>query len=131
MTATYRVKEFADLSGVTVRTLQFYDRIGLLKPSGYTSKNHRLYQIDDLLKLQQILTFKHVGYSLDEIRRMMNSRSYDVAKALHAQRTAIRERITQLQKVVKSIDSTIEALKSVDTKGLDWKIVRNVIAGIL
>jgi DNA-binding transcriptional MerR regulator len=131
MSTTYRVKEFADLSGVTVRTLQYYDRIGLLKPSAYTKKNHRLYQIEDLLRLQQILTFKHVGYGLEDIRRLVNSPDYDVVEALKAQQKAIRDRIAQLQKVARSIDSTVDALASVDTGKLDWRLVRNVIAAIL
>lgn len=58
----YMVREFAKLAGVTVRTLHFYDREGLLKPSQYTGKNHRLYQQKDLLRLQQILTLKYLGF---------------------------------------------------------------------
>ena len=53
MSTKFKVKEFAELSGVTVRTLQYYDRVGLLKPSGYTNSNHRIYRIDDLLRLQR------------------------------------------------------------------------------
>src|SRR5690242_826864 len=131
MSSTYRVKEFADLSGITVRTLQYYDRIGLLKPSGYTGSNHRLYQIEDLLRLQQILTFKHVGYGLQEIHRIMHSPEYDVMQGLDMQRSAILERISKLQRVRKSIDRTIASLKNVDTKDIDWRLVRSVIAGIL
>lgn len=119
------------MTGVTVRTLQYYDSIGLLKPSAHTKNNHRLYQIDDLLRLQQILTFKHIGYGLAEIQRMVESAEFDPVQSLKAQRNAIRDRIGQLQNVVKSIDSTIDALESVDIQQLDWKLVRNVIAGIL
>src|SRR5215469_2206638 len=128
--STYRVKEFADLTGVTVRTLQYYDKIGLLKPSAYTKNKHRLYQVDDLLRLQQILTFKHIGYGLAEIAQMVNSPEFDAVKSLKTQRTAIRDRIGQMQNVVKSIDHTIEALESDDIQKLDWKLVRSVIAGI-
>jgi DNA-binding transcriptional MerR regulator len=125
------VKEFADLTGVTVRTLQYYDKIGLLKPSAYTKNKHRLYQIDDLLRLQQILTFKHIGYGLAEIRRMVHSPEFDALNSLKGQRTAIRDRIAQLEGIVKSIDGTIQALQSRDMQQLDWKLVRNVIAGVL
>jgi DNA-binding transcriptional MerR regulator len=131
MNTTFRVKEFADLAGVTVRTLQYYDRLGLLKPSGYKNHNHRIYQSDDLLRLQQILTFKYLGYGLDEIRQLMQSPEYDVVEALKCQRNAINERIGKLQKVVKSIDRATEALSKIETADLDWKIVREAVAGIV
>jgi DNA-binding transcriptional MerR regulator len=131
MHTKFQVKEFADLAGVTVRTLQYYDRMGLLKPSGYKNGNHRLYQIEDLLRLQQVLTFKYLGYGLEEIRELMDSPDYDVCEALKNQRKAIGERIAQLQKVAKSIDRTSVALESIDTEDVDWKMVREVIAGIV
>ena len=131
MHTKFRVKEFADLAGVTVRTLQYYDRMGLLKPSGYKNGNHRLYQIEDLLRLQQVLTFKYLGYGLDEIRKLMDSPTYDVREALKNQRKAVSDRIAQLQKVAKSLDRTSTALESMDTEDMDWKIVREVISGIV
>ena len=131
MHTKFRVKEFADLAGVTVRTLQYYDRLGLLKPSGYKNGNHRLYQIDDLLRLQQVLTFKYLGYGLEDIRTLMDSPQYDVREALKSQRKAIGDRISQLQKVARSIDRISSALESIKTEGVDWKIVREVISGIV
>jgi len=131
MNTTFRVKEFADLAGVTVRTLQYYDRLGLLKPAGYRNGNHRVYQSDDLLRLQQILTFKYLGYGLDQIRQLLQSPEYDVVEALKCQRSAIDERIGKLQQVVKSIDRATEALSKMDTADLDWKIVREAVAGIV
>jgi MerR family transcriptional regulator, thiopeptide resistance regulator len=131
MNTTFGVKEFADLAGVTVRTLQYYDRVGLLKPSGYRNQNHRIYQSDDLLRLQQILTFKYLGYGLDQIRQLMQSPEYDVVEALRCQRNAINERIGKLQKVVKAIDRATDALSKMDTADLDWKIVREAVAGIV
>jgi MerR family transcriptional regulator, thiopeptide resistance regulator len=131
MNTTFRVKEFADLAGVTVRTLQYYDRLGLLKPAGYRNGNHRVYQSDDLLRLQQILTFKYLGYGLKQIRQLLQSPEYDVVEALKCQRNAINERIGKLQKVVKSIDRATEALSKMDTADLDWKIVREAVAGIV
>src|SRR5580704_17019315 len=127
MNTKFRVKEFAEFSGVTVRTLQYYDRMGLLKPSSYTNSNHRIYRIEDLLRLQQILTFKYLGYGLLEIRKLMASPSYDAAEALKTQGKAIGDRISQLQKVAKSIDRTVDTLGSAKTQDLDWKLVREII----
>jgi MerR family transcriptional regulator, thiopeptide resistance regulator len=131
MNTKFRVKEFAEFSGVTVRTLQYYDRMGLLKPSSYTNSNHRIYRVEDLLRLQQILTFKYIGYGLVEIRKLMDSPAYDVGKALKAQRKAIGERIAQLQKVAKSIDRTVGALGSMKAQDPDWNLVREIIAGVV
>src|SRR5262245_27048404 len=131
MATTFRVKEFADLAGVTVRTLQYYDRMGLLKPSGYKNHNHRIYQVNDLLRLQQILTFKYLGYELEDVRRLMDSPEYDLVNALKIQRDAISERVVRLQKVVRSIDRAMEAVSKLDTADLDWKLVREIIAGIV
>ena len=64
----YPAIDFARLAGVTVRTLHHYDRIGLLKPSSYTSAGYRLYRKQDLIRLQQIVTLKFIGFSLNQIR---------------------------------------------------------------
>src|SRR5580704_17322578 len=117
MHTKFRVKEFADLAGVTVRTLQYYDRMGLLKPSSHTDANHRIYQIDDLLRLQQILTFKYLGYGLVEIRKLLDSPAYDAVKALKAQKKSIGNRIAQLQKVAASLDRTVRKMESLGTEG--------------
>ncbi|MBC8076991.1 MAG: MerR family transcriptional regulator, partial [Chloroflexales bacterium] len=61
--ATYRVQEFARLAGVTVRTLHFYDEAGLLAPSGRSDSGHRRYRPHDLLRLQQIVTLKRLGFA--------------------------------------------------------------------
>ena len=72
MTKLYRIAQFAQLAGVTVRTLQYYDRMGLLRPSATTEANYRLYTTADLLKLQQILTLKWMGFSLSEIGAILS-----------------------------------------------------------
>ena len=68
----YQANEFASVAGVTVRTLHHYDRIGLLKPSGYTSAGFRLYRKEDLVRLQQIVTLKFIGFSLRQIKELLN-----------------------------------------------------------
>ena len=97
MSDLYRVAEFARLAGVTVRTLQFYDRIDLLKPSQTTEGGHRLYQRRDLLRLQQILTLKWMGFKLDQIKELLESPQYDLRTALRMQKAAIDSQIASLQ----------------------------------
>jgi DNA-binding transcriptional MerR regulator len=93
----YRVAEFARLAGITVRTVQFYDRIGLLKPAQTTEGGHRLYRRRDLLRLQQILTLKWMGFKLDQIKELLESPRYDLRTALHMQKAAIDSQIASLQ----------------------------------
>ena len=63
----FQAREFAALTGVTVRTLHHYDRLGLLKPSRYTRAGYRLYSERDLSRLEQIVALKFIGFSLKEI----------------------------------------------------------------
>jgi len=101
---TYYVREFANLAGVTVRTLQYYDKEGLLKPSLYTEAKHRLYRREDLLRLQQILTLKYMGFSLEEIRSLLHNPTYEVRASLEIQKEAIDQRISELQKVSAALE---------------------------
>ena len=92
----YQAIEFAQLAGVTVRTLHHYDRIGLLKPSGYTNAGYRLYGKRDLVRLQQIVTLKFIGFSLTQIKNLLNSNSFDLQVALTQQKEIIAEKRQQL-----------------------------------
>lgn len=125
----YRVREFARLAGVTVRTLHFYDRANLLKPSRYTAARHRQYAQSDLLRLQQILTFKHLGFALDEIRRLLDAPTYDLTRALASQKRAIDEQIARLN----DVSAAMERMLAVAANGaaLDWREARLIIAGVV
>lgn len=79
------VHEVSKLTGVSVRTLQYYDNIGLLKPTEYTESRYRLYDDVALGKLQQILLFRELEFSLKEIKEMMESPNFDQTKALEQQ----------------------------------------------
>lgn len=79
------VNEVSKLTGVSIRTLQYYDTIGLLKPSGYTASGYRLYDDMALERLQQILLFKELEFPLKEIRRILDSPDFDRDKALSQQ----------------------------------------------
>jgi MerR family transcriptional regulator, thiopeptide resistance regulator len=125
---TYSVGAFAQLAGVTVRTLHFYDEAGLLKPSARIDTKHRRYQQDDLLRLQQILTLKRLGFSLQEIETLLESQSYDVRQSLRIQRDAIAQQISQLQSAYYALTRTLEAVEA--GKGIDWMEVAAIIQGL-
>ena len=79
------VKEVSRLTGVSIRALQYYDRIGLLHPSGHTEAGYRLYDEADLETLQQILLFRELEFPLKDIRKIIRSPGFDRSKALDQQ----------------------------------------------
>lgn len=101
----YRVSEFAEATGVTVRTLHHYDRIGLLKPTGRTESGYRLYGSADLERLQQIVALKFVGFPLTQIKELLEKRPLSVLTALRMQRHVISDRVEQLRHALAAIDA--------------------------
>lgn len=79
------VHEVSKLAGVSIRTLQYYDKIGLLHPSAYSEAGYRLYAAKDLDRLQQILLFRELEFPLKDIRKIMESPDYDRNRALQQQ----------------------------------------------
>ena len=84
------VHEVSKLAGVSIRTLQYYDKIGLLHPSKYSDAGYRLYADTDLERLQQILLFRELEFPLKDIRKIMESPDYDRNKALNQQITLLK-----------------------------------------
>lgn len=106
---SYRISEFAQLSGVTVRTLHYYDRIGLLTPSRTEENGYRRYSRGDLLRLQQIVTLKWMGFTLEQIAEIVNRPSYDLKQALAAQKKAVEAQIEQLMEAAAALQRAIDA----------------------
>jgi DNA-binding transcriptional MerR regulator len=104
---TYQVKEVAQLSGVSIRALHHYDAIGLLTPSLRTAAGYRLYDGDDLLRLQQILIGRELGLSLEDIRRSLDDPSFDRRRALLEQREALGRRARHTAEMIGAIDAAI------------------------
>jgi DNA-binding transcriptional MerR regulator len=106
---SYPVGKVADLAGVTVRALHHYDEIGLLSPSGRTAAGYRNYGDADLDRLQRILLYRELGFSLDTIATVVNDPDTDTEAHLKRQRELLTERIEQLQRMVASVDRVMEA----------------------
>jgi MerR family transcriptional regulator, thiopeptide resistance regulator len=107
---TYQVKEAAELSGVSVRTLHHYDEIGLLVPKRRTEAGYRLYDDHDLLRLQQILIGRELGLPLEEIRRSLDDPSFDRRRALVVQRQQLQQRARQTEAMIRAIDAALAVL---------------------
>ncbi|CAN5207025.1 MerR family transcriptional regulator [soil metagenome] len=101
------VKELAELAGVTVRTLHHYDEIGLLTPRERSAAGYRLYDHDDLLRLQQIMVWRELGFGLGEIRDLLDDPDYDLSRALETQRAEMLARVGDLSQMLKRIDEAL------------------------
>lgn len=102
-----KVKEVAELVGASVRTLHHYDQIGLLTPKETTYSGYRLYSEEDLEKLQQVLFFRELDFSLKEIKTIINSPSFNQQEALILQRKMLIEKRNRVDKMIETIDKTI------------------------
>lgn len=100
----YTVKAFAKLTGVTERTLHFYDRKGLLAPSSYNEHGHRLYSKDDIFTMQKIITLKYLGFSLQEILDYLaNHDSHQIRDTLQKQKVMLEKKREELDYVINTI----------------------------
>jgi MerR family transcriptional regulator, thiopeptide resistance regulator len=101
---TWTVGEAARLAKVSVRTLHHYDEIGLLEPSDRSEAGYRLYTVADLEQLQQVMLFRELGFTLDEIRAIMRDPAFDRTEALKAQRNLLAEKARRTQVAIDAID---------------------------
>jgi DNA-binding transcriptional MerR regulator len=101
---SWTVGEAAKLAKVSVRTLHHYDDVGLLKPSDHTDSGYRLYTVDDLERLQQIMLFRELGFALPDIRAIVVDPGFDRAEALKAQRTLLAEKVRRTETAIEAID---------------------------
>jgi MerR family transcriptional regulator, thiopeptide resistance regulator len=120
-----QVHEFAQRAGVTVRTLHYYDRLGLLKPSAYNPSGHRLYSDRDLARLQQIVTLKFIGFPLKQIKQLLDGNTLDIKTTLHLQRQIIEEKRRHLDLAIVAIAKAERLLSS--SNHFDWEAFKHII----
>ncbi|MCU0499084.1 MAG: MerR family transcriptional regulator [Anaerolineae bacterium] len=107
----YSVKQVAELANISIRTLHYYHEIGLLIPTHIEGNGYRRYDRDALLRLQQILLYRQLGFDLEQIRALLAQTSGDWITALEAHRTSLQANLTQLQDLLHTVDETIAQLK--------------------
>jgi DNA-binding transcriptional MerR regulator len=105
------VKKLAEMSGVSVRTLHFYDEVGLLKPAHVGANGYRYYEEAQLLTLQQILFYRKLGFELKQIKSILGRRDFDKIAALESHRKVLRKNLADTRQLIQTIDKTIEHLK--------------------
>jgi len=123
-----RVHEFAELTGVTVRTLHYYDRIGLLKPSQRNEAGYRLYGEHDFVRLEQIVVLKFVGLSLKEIRDVLKRNKAELGEVLGRQLRVLGEKRRQLEQAMLTIQSAERAVRG--NREPDWTLFAKIVRGI-
>jgi len=107
----YTVRQVAGLSGISIRTLHFYDEAGLLKPAYVSANGYRYYEEPQLLTLQQILFFRELGLELKEIKSILGRAEFEKATALESHRSELEKKLARTQTLIATIGKTIEHLR--------------------
>jgi MerR family transcriptional regulator, thiopeptide resistance regulator len=121
----HQASEFAQMTGVTVRALHHYDRLGLLKPSGRSRSGYRLYGERDFARLQQIVTLKFIGLPLKQIKDVLDRNHLDLTTALRLQREIIEQKRRGLELAARAISEVERALQSAPEP--NWKAFAKII----
>jgi MerR family transcriptional regulator, thiopeptide resistance regulator len=103
----YTVKQLAVMSGVTVRTLHFYDETALLKPAYSKANGYRIYEEPQLLMLQQILFYRELGFELKRINEILSQPKFEKVAALKSHRQVLEKNATRTRTLIDTIDKTI------------------------
>ncbi|XOQ47974.1 MAG: MerR family transcriptional regulator [Eubacteriales bacterium] len=114
-----KINEVAKRTGVTVRTLHYYDEIGLLKPTETTEAGYRIYDESALAKLQQILFFRELGFPLEEIREIVSSPSFDPMKALKSHKDLLTKKRDRLNQLINLVDKIIKGETTMSFREFD------------
>lgn len=123
----YSSGEFARMAQITVRTVRYYDKQNILKPSLVTPTGARFYTEEDFARLQQIMLLKYLGFSLEDIRELtVNDSDYSYLEhSLEHQQNLVRDRIEQLQLVEQAIGETVTEIRQ--QQNVDWNRMRELI----
>lgn len=111
----YTVQKLGLLAGVSTRTLRYYDEIGILKPARINSSGYRIYGRPEVDRLQQILFYRELGVSLEEIKEMVTSPVFDADRALWEHRERLLEKRVQLDALIANVDQTLAERKGTIT----------------
>lgn len=107
----YSIKKLAEMAGLTSRTLRYYDTIQLLKPKRINSSGYRIYGEEEINRLQQILFFREFEIPLEEIKNYLDDPDFDHTEALNQHRLQLLARRDRLEKLLETLDTTLENLK--------------------
>lgn len=118
-TMAYTVKQLATISNISVRTLHWYDEKELLEPAYIGENGYRYYEEPQLLRLQQILFYRELGFNLNDIKAMLSSQDFDICQALSEHKKTLLQDINHKQTLIVTIDKTIKHLNGEQTMKLE------------
>ena len=111
------IGDICRMTGISTRTLRYYDKKGLLKPGGYACGGVRLYGDEELARLQQILFYRELGMPLNQIMNILSSPSFDRTQALQQHRALLRLQRDRLEQLLQTVDHTLETWEGGKTMG--------------
>jgi DNA-binding transcriptional MerR regulator len=103
----YTVQRLASLAGVSTRTLRYYDEVGILKPARINSSGYRIYGQEEVDRLQQIMFYRELGVSIEDIKAIMTSKGFDKAAALKGHREKLLAKRQQIDRLIENVEKTI------------------------
>jgi DNA-binding transcriptional MerR regulator/uncharacterized RmlC-like cupin family protein len=110
----FTVKQVAAMSGMSVRTLHFYDETGLLKPAYVGANSYRFYEETQLLTLQQILFYRELGFELKQIKEILGRADFEKVTALRSHRKVMEKELSRTHQLIGTIDKTIQHLNGTE-----------------
>lgn len=121
------VKEVSKITGISIRTLRYYDEIGLLKPARVTEAGYRLYDKEELEKLQEILFYKELEIPLSDIKKIMENPEYDKQKALAVQKFLLECKRNRLNGIIELIDDVMKGVNTMSFGAFTEEDVKKMI----
>src|SRR6266542_427658 len=115
----WKVGQLAKRTGISVRTLHHYDRIGLLKPSHRTESEHRLYDRDDVVRLQQIVMLRQLGFALEEIGSTLQRGDAALPRLIETHLQRLREQIERQRRLAARLEQMAERLRTDEEVSID------------
>ncbi|MDY6784557.1 MAG: MerR family transcriptional regulator [Cyanobacteriota bacterium] len=119
MSSLLKIGELAQQTGLSIRTLHYYDEIGLLSPSHRNEVGHRLYSVEDIMRLQQIVSLRQLRFSLKEIRECLDNPAFSLPKVIDLHRGRIREQMALSRTLIERLNGIARQLESTQAVAIE------------
>lgn len=121
------VKEVSEITGISIRTLRYYDEIGLVKPSKLSNAGYRLYDNKALEKLQEIMFYRELEIPLNDIKKIMDNPNYDKKQALLLQKALLERKRNRLNRIIELIENVIEGVNTMNFEAFNEQDIKKII----
>ena len=124
------VKDVSEISRVSIRTLRYYDEIGLLKPTELSDAGYRLYDNKALERLQEIMFFKELEIPLEDIKKIMDSPNYDKEQALLTQKNLLEQKRNRLNGIIELISDVMKGVNTMSFKAFSNEEIQEILDSV-